>query len=847
MDETPESSTQSTICPPAPVARHQTTAIGVGSLRSPKASPSHEPALYSLFLSDLALIDRNVPLPELREEVDKSLAQFKPQTAVDVRIAYVADTSKLRQTRKMVENGLGAHEKRRLRNMTTAQSRRRCAGNLSQYHDKLDKLCGGRRSWLPRGIPVDTISYDTVLNLRKIIEWTLSHGERLDSLWEPGGHLHDVPYQKKPLDAVWKRLSQQSGNAIIHRPNCSNKGRQQDQDRETQQGSLQEGEEEDGSGGASGDDGSPNFNGDTKNSFGGEDDDGDWGPDGVDVSSSQDSDPGAEEESIEYERRIQRDTIVRRSLDDSFCFSRARSSATKDVDNTDDGGVFPQHSPLVKKLSVPAPIEPYDEDLVTKDIPDASRSTVQVVNPDINSNASLSRQNTGLAANAPFSAASPSSVPPPSLAIPACATNTASSVDPPHHPLPPAVSISRGSSGGSKWQTAMSAESVSDSTLGKREGRPASESLENVPKRQCVATLPKRRFDLRVRHGFNAECLEDGQYVEGTVISEVLSTFCALCPLSMMCIDPLVSNNGIPQRLRADFLSQRDMTILYPLNLTSRGKHWVLVTASTTSVNIYDSLPSATDEVELAGLLRSLLSLVAESTAPDDPPTPSRISCPQQSNTTDCGVAVIVNGLYVIAGQDIPATVEYSLWRRVLLAFSTGRKAVTEIVLQDSEQPLAVTNHGAPLPPAPPATMTEAELISWDERYREFRQNIMATARAQLGARLTHQQRMGEMLEDVIGVFGGLQLAGSGTPGMDQIHEELANCHSALQSLARLRRAETSMIDELKARCARLAEAQGRRAIVQLELAKLTDVMHDECELLNDRLAAFRPWDVLYT
>ncbi|KAK6221186.1 hypothetical protein QIS74_04915 [Colletotrichum tabaci] len=780
-----------------------------------------------LFLSDLALIDRNVPLPELREEVDKSLAQFKPQTAVDIRIAYVADTSKLRQTRKMVENGLGAHEKRRLRNMTTAQSRRRCAGNLSQYHDKLDKLCGGRRSWLPRGIPADAISYDTVLNLRKIIEWTLSHGERLDSLWEPGGHLHDVPYQKKPLDAVWKRLSQQSDDVNVHRPNCSNKDRQQDQDREPQQGSVQDGKGDDGSGGVNGGDGSPNFSGDTKNSFGSEDDDGDWGPGGVDISSSHDSDPGAEGESIEYERRAQRDITVRRSLDDSFCFSRARSSATKDVHNTDDGGVFPHYSPLVKKLSVPAPIEPYDEDLLAKDIPDASRSAVQIVNPDIDSNASLSHQNTRLATNAPESA-----VPPPSLAIPACSTNTASSVDPHHHSLPPAVSISRGSFGGSKWQTATLAESVSDSTLGKGEGRPASESLENAPKRQCVAMLPKRWFDLRVRHGFNAECLEDGQYVEGTVISEILDTFCALCPLSMMRMDPLVSNNNaIPQRMRADFLSQRDMTILFPLNLTSRGKHWVLVTASTTSVNIYDSLPSATDEVELAGLLRSLLSLVAESTAPDDPPTPSRMSCQQQSNAIDCGVAVIVNGLYVIAGRDIPATVEYSLWRRVLLAFSTGRKVVTDIVPQDSEQSLAVTNHGTPLPPAPPSTMTEAELIFWDERYREFRQNIMATARAQLGARLTQQQRMVETLKDVIGVFGELQLAGSGTLGMDQIHEELANCHSALQSLARLRRAETSMIDELKARCARLVEAQGRRTMVQLELAKLTDAMHGECIL----------------
>ncbi|KAK1990475.1 hypothetical protein LX36DRAFT_675873, partial [Colletotrichum falcatum] len=162
-------------------------------------------------------------------------------------------------------------------------------------------------------------------------------------------------------------------------------------------------------------------------------------------------------------------------------------------------------------------------------------------------------------------------------------------------------------------------------------------------KRPRVATASET-FDLILRHGFNAECLADGYDVEGTVISEIFNAICALCPLSITCLDPLVSNNIIPRHLRDGFLAQTDTTILYPLNLKSRGKHWVLVAASTTSVRIFDSLPDATDTDELAGSLRGLLSLIREATAPPDPPTPARFACLQKSTTTDCGVAVIVNG-----------------------------------------------------------------------------------------------------------------------------------------------------------------------------------------------------------
>ncbi|KAK1990476.1 hypothetical protein LX36DRAFT_675874 [Colletotrichum falcatum] len=121
------------------------------------------------------------------------------------------------------------NDKRRLRNKATSESRRRCAANLVKYHDKLNKLCGGCRSWLPKGVHLDSLTYDTVLDLLKIIKWSLPRVDRVESLWEPNGHLHNVAYCKKSLDSVWKRLSKQRTDPDAPYLNLSsNDNRQQD-------------------------------------------------------------------------------------------------------------------------------------------------------------------------------------------------------------------------------------------------------------------------------------------------------------------------------------------------------------------------------------------------------------------------------------------------------------------------------------------------------------------------------------------------------------------------------------------------------------------------------------------
>ncbi|KAF5578872.1 Ulp1 protease family [Fusarium subglutinans] len=49
---------------------------------------------------------------------------------------------------------------------------------------------------------------------------------------------------------------------------------------------------------------------------------------------------------------------------------------------------------------------------------------------------------------------------------------------------------------------------------------------------------------------------------------------------------------------------------------------------------------------------------------------PVRYSAPRQVNTDDCGVAVIVNGLYTLASRPLPPTTNcnYGIWHRVLAA-----------------------------------------------------------------------------------------------------------------------------------------------------------------------------------
>ncbi|KAK1570197.1 uncharacterized protein LY79DRAFT_500493, partial [Colletotrichum navitas] len=491
--------------------------------------------------------------------------------------------------------------------MAKAESRRRCTENLSQYHAELDSLCGGRRSWLPQSVDIDALSYDTVLDLRKIITWSIKHGERLDSLWEPGGHLHRVHYKKKSLDAVWKRLSRQPSGANSDYSNISNKNHQQNQDLEPYQKSARDGEEANGSDGESGG-GAVEFDDRPEN--------GDWNPDYVDSSYDHGSDVDAEEEPVEQARKARRAQSDGRSvsmeLDDSFPFSRVKLSPPESIRSPGNNSLFIPHSlSTVEEQSALAPVEPQENNLLPED------GSIDGKGP--------------LAADTP-----------PSLTAPRSFETPPSPSSLPCDPLPAAVTISRGSSVGLKRQRSTSGKARSASEPSEKDREAASENSNkklDCPKRPRVAISPEL-FDLRVRHGFNAQCLADGQNVEGTVIAEILDTVCALCPLSMMLLDPLVSHkNIIPQRLRDDFLAQKDMTILYPINLTSRGKHWVLVSASATSVSIFDSLPSAIDQNELTDLLRPVLSLVGGATAPRN------VVCPRQSNTTDCGVAVIVNAL----------------------------------------------------------------------------------------------------------------------------------------------------------------------------------------------------------
>lgn len=90
---------------------------------------------------------------------------------------------------------------RKAHNIVSAKSKKRCMDNISKYHDELDALCGGRM-WLPDSVEASAISYDAILNVRKIIKHHIDNGGDISTLWAPGGDLHQVRYTKRPLEAV---------------------------------------------------------------------------------------------------------------------------------------------------------------------------------------------------------------------------------------------------------------------------------------------------------------------------------------------------------------------------------------------------------------------------------------------------------------------------------------------------------------------------------------------------------------------------------------------------------------------------------------------------------------------
>lgn len=139
--------------------------------------------------------------------------------------------------------------------------------------------------------------------------------------------------------------------------------------------------------------------------------------------------------------------------------------------------------------------------------------------------------------------------------------------------------------------------------------------------------------------------------------------------------------------------------ILLPIHIGKR--HWVLATLplyGQDPIELFDSLPTATrpDDARLV-VERFLGQLVAAWPGVGARPLPPVFhqhppcivpgACPEQPNTYDCGVNVVVTAMHLITGKRVPRCYELRLWRRVL-CFVSGALEVPPAMGPRDMQPL---------------------------------------------------------------------------------------------------------------------------------------------------------------
>ncbi|GJC88078.1 hypothetical protein ColLi_10916 [Colletotrichum liriopes] len=245
-----------------------------------------------------------------------------------------------------------------------------------------------------------------------------------------------------------------------------------------------------------------------------------------------------------------------------------------------------------------------------------------------------------------------------------------------------------------------------------------------------------------------------------------------------------------------------------------------------------DSLPAATCETELRAKLQVVLVCVGKaSDSGNEAQSLDRIRCPEQKNGTDCGIAVIVNGLYAIVGRMVPAKTDYGIWRRVISTFSadTSRRYGPILAWDSIEQLLEVD--GVPAPSGPPGRGTMGDFKAWAEQLARYQNSVMMVVRERQAALNIRRRAVIDTVEDIIGLLQTFDLASSGSgDDDDEIGKELATCHSLMNDLAKLRQTEPAMVETLQKRSDRLLDLRRKQLLVLQSFSTLVTTLYDEYE-----------------
>ncbi|KAL0929354.1 uncharacterized protein CTRU02_215710 [Colletotrichum truncatum] len=762
-------------------------------------------ALYSNFLSDVALIDRLAPIASLHNNLQTALAQYTADSANSVRLNFVADGPKLRDARKLIMEDFNSDQKRIARNLETSSSRKRCVNNLAKYHKELDDLLGGR-IWLPAGVAVESISYENILNIRKIVRWTKEANRDPASLWSPdGGELFGIKYTGRALSNIWARMSRQRVGQ--DQPDRGDEPR----DSYFQTPPHQVGDEGDS-------DADQEDEPDVQHHVNGSIPDQSFDDDPVDDGflDSSHHDERTNVNSVSLPTKVQQDARPNSRLSSPEQPRRARSS----VDDIESPLLPLQTKPLAgnrlflhdaagslaRDTNPPSP-----PDLASFSSPrgighDHDDATLPILSPTTN----LREHST------------PSPTRPNDSPVPAPVNNS-----PQDRPSsPPIVSPRK---------------------------RSRSASPEPAPKRQATSRpLPDAVPPTIPPAHFSVDSIAPGCLVDGTFIYHVLNMVVSLCPLSVQLVDPLLAipDQPLPSKLEKQICSRPDSVILAPVNLTRISQHWVLAVASGNTISIFDSLPSATNDSELKARLHGVAACLkargAQQSGSDGNESGEILysweACPRQTDGSSCGVAVMVNALCVVAGLDMPDDVpDYALWRRVLSAFATGDSIMSKGFFLPSSEP----TRGLVLP-ASKITAKPPLPISGDitkEAFSSWKRSV-AAYEASVKKALCEAHERHTLAKDTLAaaaeLWASLCKVGTGlwsprlrktrksTDFIDEIQADYARYSSAASSIRACADANPDMVRMMEDKMKELRVLQTRRTAVLSRVSAMSHALQEE-------------------
>ncbi|TLD03334.1 uncharacterized protein PgNI_12352 [Pyricularia grisea] len=173
-------------------------------------------------------------------------------------------------------------------------------------------------------------------------------------------------------------------------------------------------------------------------------------------------------------------------------------------------------------------------------------------------------------------------------------------------------------------------------------------------------------------------------WLTGRIITSFLKNLALLCDMATFeVVEPGSSDRLLSKDIRK-FAETNGAMVAICFN-----SHWVLVMIwpSRREVGIWDSLrsnksdkPTEPDRpvIEYVGFnIQRLLGIDPPTFEPSASATASgwKIKwepCPQQQSDFDCGISVLVAASFYATGHEMPSSLAYDLWRRLLLAIASG-------------------------------------------------------------------------------------------------------------------------------------------------------------------------------